>query len=320
MKCVVFAYSQLGHDCLQYILTKTPYQVAAVFTHEDAASETIWFDSVANLAHAHRIPVFTPTSLKGDDVLQTIQDLAPDLILSFYYRNMIPSRILSIAPLGAYNMHGSLLPKYRGRAPVNWAILNGETETGVTLHAMVAAADAGDIVDQAETPISLSDTAGQVMQRLNGLAVAVLARALPRLVDGSAVLTPQDHAAATYFGGRTAADGAIDWSWPAKRIYDLVRALQPSPQYPPATAQVNGARYAILGCAFETPVVFQNDEHTSEKSLHTADVSNQQDLADVSAQHALTPGSVLQVNGNDWLIACGEIGADRVWVTAAALG
>jgi methionyl-tRNA formyltransferase len=138
---------------------------------------------------------------------------------------MIPTRLFRTARLGAFNMHGSLLPKFRGKAPVNWAVLLGETQTGATLHAMVARADAGDMVDQQAVPIGPRDTASQVMARVVEAARSVLDRQLTALLAGTAPRHRQDESQATCFGGRKPEDGRINWSWPARRIFNLVRAV-----------------------------------------------------------------------------------------------
>ncbi len=144
---LVFAYHDVGYECLDALIQNDEY-IMAVITHRDNPDEEIWFRSVAALAKKYDIPVHTPESVNSPDWIKRIQSWGPELIFSFYYRNMIAEEILNIPRLGAFNMHGSLLPKYRGRVPINWAILNGEKETGVTLHHMVKKADAGDIVDQ----------------------------------------------------------------------------------------------------------------------------------------------------------------------------
>lgn len=248
MRCLVFAYSQLGYDCLKYLLENTEYVVVAVVTHENHPGEYIWFDSVKKLALQHDVDVLTPDSLKSGDVQSQINAYKADVLLSFYYRNMIPESIFLRAPLGAYNMHGSLLPKYRGRCPVNWALINGEAKTGVTLHHMVKSADAGDIVDQAETVIAFEDTAGSVMERLNVLAVEVVKRSLPLIANKTASRIVQNVDDATYFSGRSSKDSEIDWSCSAIDIYNLVRALQPNPQYPAAYGEINGLIYHVKHC------------------------------------------------------------------------
>jgi methionyl-tRNA formyltransferase len=292
MRCIVFAYSQLGYDCLRYIIEETSYTIAAVVTHEHNPSEHIWFDSVKDLAVSHRIDVLTPETLKDETIQHKINSYQADAIFSFYYRNMIPEAILNHLPLGAYNMHGSLLPKYRGRCPVNWAIIHGETETGVTLHHMVKAADAGDIVDQEATSIGPEDNAGTVMSRMNALAVRVLKRSLPLIARQTAPRIVQDISQATYFGGRSAKDGEVNWAQPAISIHNLVRALQPSPQYPPAFGVVNGVTRNIT----ESRVV----ENSTGQSHQ--------------------PGTVINViDAHTLHIACGENGRDVLWVKISSL-
>ena len=223
LRAVVFAYSEVGHTCLKELLRQGT-TVQAVFTHEDDPFETRWFPSVAALAREAGIPVFTPNSL-GDEEYALVQSLRPDALFSFYYRSMIAERFLAIPPKGAFNMHGSLLPKYRGRACVNWAVLNGETKTGATLHHMVRRADAGDIVDREAVPILPDDTALDVSRKVAEAAGVILRRTLPAIVLGAAPRTPQNEAEATSFGRRTPADGLIDWRESAVRIHNLVRAV-----------------------------------------------------------------------------------------------
>lgn len=223
LRAVVFAYSEVGHTCLKELLRQGT-TVQAVFTHEDDPAETRWFPSVAALAREAGIPVFTPDAL-GDEEYALVQSLRPDALFSFYYRSMIAERFLEIPPKGAFNMHGSLLPKYRGRACVNWAVLNGETTTGATLHHMVRRADAGDIVDREAVPILPDDTALDVSRKVAEAAGVILRRTLSAIALGAAPRTPQNEAEATSFGRRTPADGLIDWRESAVRIHNLVRAV-----------------------------------------------------------------------------------------------
>ncbi|MBA4249488.1 MAG: formyltransferase [Candidatus Puniceispirillum sp.] len=242
MKCMVFAYSQLGHDCLKFMIEKTNHEVCLVITHEDNPEEEIWFDSVEKLATTYNIPVYKPSSLKEEAVQKQILQFRPDALFSFYYRMMIPASIFEYPTLGAYNMHGSLLPKYRGRCPVNWAILNGEKETGVTLHEMVTKADQGDILGQKKVSISCDATAGEVTDKLIFLAVELLKEQIDLISEQKIIKTPQNHSHATYYGGRKPEDGQINWSWSPQKIADLIRALQPFPQYPPAYGFINGEK------------------------------------------------------------------------------
>ncbi|MEO7114265.1 MAG: formyltransferase, partial [Caldimonas sp.] len=167
----------------------------------------------------------------------------PDVMFSFYFRSMLPMSVLGLAPRGAFNMHGSLLPRYRGRAPTNWAVLHGESETGATLHEMVAQADAGRIVDQQSVPILPDDTARQVFDKVTVAAEQVLWRSLPSLIAGDVRWRPNDVAAGSYFGGRRPEDGRIDWSAPASAIYNLIRAV--APPYPGAFTDIGGRRFVV---------------------------------------------------------------------------
>jgi len=223
-RVLFFGYSEVGYAALEWLLARET-TIAGVFTHADDPGETNWFRSVAALATSHQLPVFTPDSLKDPAWVEKIRALRPDLILSFYYRNMIPGRLLALAPLGAFNLHGSYLPRYRGRAPLNWAIINGEDHTGVSLHVMVKEADAGDLVDQEKIPLWPDEPVTAVLPRVREAAVAVLSRQLEALLAGRAPRVSQDHTQATYFGKRTAEDGRIDWSRSARPIFNLVRAL-----------------------------------------------------------------------------------------------
>jgi UDP-4-amino-4-deoxy-L-arabinose formyltransferase/UDP-glucuronic acid dehydrogenase (UDP-4-keto-hexauronic acid decarboxylating) len=162
--------------------------------------------------------------------IERINKLAPDFIFSFYYRHLLGENLLACARNGGFNLHGSLLPRYRGRAPANWVLVNGETETGVTLHRMVKRADAGAIVAQQRVSISATETALSLHGKLRTSAADLLSETLPLLGRGQLPGIEQDESRATYFGRRTPADGLIDWQQPASRLYNLVRAVtQPYP-------------------------------------------------------------------------------------------
>lgn len=239
-RVVVFAYSEVGTRCLETLL-RLGAHVVGVFTYEDDPQETIWFHSVAQTALEAGLPV-----LFGPPTEERVRALRPDLLFSFYYRDMIGESILRLPGLGAFNMHGSLLPKYRGRACVNWAVLMGETETGATLHHMVKSADAGDLVDQERVPILFEDTAQDVALKVADAAVAVLERSWPLLAAGRAPRIPQDPALATTFGRRRPEDGHIDWTWEAKRIYNLVRAV--TRPFPGAFTFAGGRKLLVWRC------------------------------------------------------------------------
>ena len=215
-----------------------------MITHRDRPEERIWFASVAELARGRAIETLMPDDPNAPEIVERVRDLRPDFLFSFYYRLMLGARLLAIPGRGAFNMHGSLLPKYRGRVPVNWAIIHGETETGATLHEMVEKPDAGRIVDQEAVPILPDELAAAVFGKVTGAAERVLRRSLPKLVDGSAVLRAQDLSRGGYFGGRRPEDGRIDWSASAKRVHDLVRAV--APPYPGAFTEAEGMRLRVL--------------------------------------------------------------------------
>ena len=218
--------------------------VPLVITHDDDPGERIWFDRVADVAAAHGISCIVPADPNAPDVVARIRALRPDFLFSFYYRRMLGSSLLAIPKRGSLNMHGSLLPKYRGRAPVNWAVLKGERETGATLHYMVEKPDAGDIVAQTAVPILPDETAREVFDKVTSAAATTLDRVLPQLVAGNAPRVPQDLARGSYFGGRKPEDGRIDWSRPAREIHDLVRAV--APPFPGAFTTVAGEELRVL--------------------------------------------------------------------------
>lgn len=241
MKLVVCAYHNVGYRCIEELLRQGA-QISLIFTHEDSPTEQIWFSSVRELAETNKIPYLT-SSINEPENIERVRQIAPDFLLSFYYRNMIKPELLEIPARGALNLHGSWLPKYRGRVPVNWAVINGETETGVTLHYMVAKPDAGDIVDQEKVAIAFTDTAHDVFGKVNEAAVTVLCRAWPRLVAGTAARTPMDLKGGSYFGGRKPEDGRIDWNKSAVEIYNLIRGV--THPYPGAFTELNGKKIVI---------------------------------------------------------------------------
>jgi methionyl-tRNA formyltransferase len=253
-RAVVFAYHNVGVRCLSVLLARGAelgLEIALVVTHEDNPQENIWFDSVAALAAEHGIATITPGDPRAPEVFAAVQAARPDFIFSFYYRHMLPVELLALAPQGAYNMHGSLLPKYRGRVPVNWAVLRGETETGATLHEMAAKPDAGAIIGQTSVPILPDDTAGQVFEKVTVAAEQTLWRVLPELVAGCAPRLPNDVSQGSYFGGRKPEDGRIDWQLSAQQVYNLIRAV--APPYPGAFTEQAGRRFIVTRARLAAP-------------------------------------------------------------------
>jgi len=264
VRAVVFAYHDVGVRCLKALLRKS-IDVQLVVTHADDPQETRWFASVAATAADHGIECIAPAAPNDAAIEARLAALRPDFIFSFYYRQLLAPRLSRYARHGAFNMHGSLLPRYRGRAPVNWAILRGETETGVTLHDMVERADAGDIIDQMTVPILIEDDAREVYAKITVAAEMVLERSLPFLIAGTAPRRPQDLAAGHYVGRRRPEDGRIDWHKSARDIHNLVRAI--APPFPGAFAAVNGVRWWI----HRTRLVGGADDRAPHLQLYSAD-------------------------------------------------
>ncbi len=241
-RAVVFAYHDVGVRCLKALLSGQ-VAVPLVITVPDDPAEAHWFASVADTARDYGLEVLDPPDASTPELAHRIGELQPDFVFSFYYRAMLGAPLLRAARRGALNMHGSLLPKYRGRAPVNWAILRGERETGATLHYMVERADAGDIVDSQAVPILRDDDAREVFAKVTVAAEMVLARSLPGLIAGTAPRRPQPIVPGEYFGRRRPEDGRLDWSRSALEIHNLVRAV--APPFPGAFGHVGEERWQI---------------------------------------------------------------------------
>jgi len=256
LHAVVFAYHDVGVNCLKALLD-AGIQIDLVVTHQDDPNENVWFGSVAKLCLDQNIPYITPDANQLIDLLPQLQKLAPDYLFSFYYRHMIPAALLACAKIGALNMHGSLLPKFRGRAPVNWAILHGATETGATLHMMEVKPDAGDIVGQSAVSIGPNETATDVFGKVSQAAVTVMKQVLPELVQGHIPKKPNNLSQGSYFGGRKPADGEILWHQTAQQVHNLVRAV--APPYPGAFTDWQGQRRIVARTSLEGPFPRQLD-------------------------------------------------------------
>ena len=249
-RILFFGYSEVGYACLSLLLERGD-NVVALITHEDNPTEKIWFKTPAVAAREKGVPVFTPESVNTPEWRERIAALKPDLILSVYYRHMIGTKILALPPLGAWNMHGSLLPKYRGRAPINWAVLHGEPRIGMTLHRMVKSADAGAVVDQEGAAIGPRDTAEQAFRKVLPCARTVLARQIDALLAGMAKETPQDESQANYFSGRKPEDGRINWTQTSAQIFNLIRAV--TDPYPGAFVDVGAVRLMVWWAEADSP-------------------------------------------------------------------
>jgi UDP-4-amino-4-deoxy-L-arabinose formyltransferase/UDP-glucuronic acid dehydrogenase (UDP-4-keto-hexauronic acid decarboxylating) len=224
MKAVAFAYHNIGIVGLEALI-REKFDIRAIFSHLDDPEENIWFGSVTEWAKKNQIPMYCPQNVNAPEWIEMIRNISPEVIFSFYYRNLLSKDIFIIPSAGSFNLHGSLLPAYRGRSPVNWVLVNGEQRTGVTLHYIIEAPDAGDIVGQKEVLIEFEDTAFTLYQKLCVKAKELLEEVLPLIKKGIAPRVAQNLKRGSYYGGRRPEDGRIDWSWSVMQIYNLVRAV-----------------------------------------------------------------------------------------------
>ena len=243
-RAVVFAYHDVGVRALS-VLIDLGVEIPLVLSHEDDPGENPWFDGVRDLCDWAGIRCVTPEDPNDPMWIRAVRSCAPDWIFSFYYRRMLGPELLAVPPRGAFNLHGSLLPRYRGRVPVNWAVLHGERETGMSLHRMVEKPDAGALVAQQRVSILPNDTAHAVLKKLVCAGESVLASTLPLMLEGRHEEAPLDLAAGSYFGGRRPEDGRIHWGRPAWEVHNLIRAV--APPYPGAFTDLEGKRLMVLG-------------------------------------------------------------------------
>jgi methionyl-tRNA formyltransferase len=265
MKTVVFAYHNIGIVGLE-ALAKGKFDIQAIFSHLDDRAENIWFGSVSEWAKKNQIPVFCPQNVNTPEWVERIRKTSPEVIFSFYYRNLLSKDIFMIPSVGSFNLHGSLLPAYRGRAPVNWVLVNGEKRTGVTLHHIVEAPDAGDIVGQKEVIIQFEDTAYTLYHKLCVMAKELLGEVLPLIKKGIAPRMPQDLKRGSYYGGRRPEDGKINWDWPVMKIYNLVRAV--TEPYPGAFTYLPGGEKLFIWWALP------EKDHFSKSNVGTLEFEN----------------------------------------------
>lgn len=222
------------------------HTVCGVFTQPDKPKNRgmkLLPSPVKVCALSHEIPVFQPAKMRDGEALGYLRELDPELIVVAAYGKILPSEILDYPVKGCINVHSSLLPKYRGAAPINWAILNGEAVTGVTIMHMAPALDAGDIIAQASTPIGADETAPTLTARLAELGAELLVSAVEAIEAGTAARTPQDEADSTYAPMLSRELSPMDWSKPARTLHDQVRGLLP---WPAAVAEFGGIRCKVF--------------------------------------------------------------------------
>lgn len=246
MRVVLFGYQTWGHRLLSALLAR--HEVVLVVTHpaSDDAYETIWSDSVAELADRHGIPTLVKARPDHETVLE-VEKAAADVMVACNWRTWIPPEIFSAPRLGTLNVHDSLLPAYAGFAPLNWALINGETEVGVTAHVMDERLDRGDVIVQYRVPVEPVDTATDLFHKTLELFGPITLEALDHMERGTGERRPQNMAQATFFHRRSIEDSRIDWTWPAADIVNLVRAQ--SDPYPNAFTFHGGSRLRILAAS-----------------------------------------------------------------------
>jgi methionyl-tRNA formyltransferase len=310
LKVLFLGYSQLGYRAVR-LLSELGCEVAAVVTHHDDPAENRWYRTPAEAARELGLPLHYSDELAAapGGIAALAGRLAPDLVLSVFYRDLLPAPVLAAGRLAALNLHPSLLPAYRGRAPINWVLVRGEPRTGVTLHHMIGRADAGDVVGQRAIEIAPRETALTLYRKVEEEGVLLLAEMLPRVAAGTAPRLPQDESRASIFGRRRPEDGRIDWSWPAARIDCLVRAV--APPWPGAFADVEGRRAWIYQGRPAEPVAAE--PATAAAADPAATVAAVATAAEPAALRP-APGSVRRAPGRVW-IATGD---DWFEVEAAA--
>jgi methionyl-tRNA formyltransferase len=284
MRIIFIGYHNIGYVCLVALIElcrDLGDEIVAVVTHEDDPHENIWFASVAKLAFENHLPVYQPANPNDPAFVAALQALQPDFLFSCYYRHMLKQPLLDLPRLGALNLHGSLLPQYRGRCPVNWVLIHGESETGVTLHYMEAKPDQGDIVGFKRVPITFEDTAPTLFAKMTVAAQELMREAYPLLRAGTAPRLTQDNARASYYGGRSPADGRIDWRNSAYQTYNLVRAV--THPYPGAFTSFRGRKLFV----WAGQVMAGQASETAEPGKVTAGVPGEGLLVATGAGHFL---------------------------------
>lgn len=227
-------------------LIQDGHEIAGVYTQPDKPKNRgmkLTPPPVKVVAQAHNLPVFQPKTLRDEDVQRELADLAPELVVVAAYGKLLPKAVLELPALGCINVHSSLLPKYRGAAPINWAILNGEQETGVTIMHMAEALDAGDIILQAATPIDQNESVEQLHDRLAEMGAELLSKAVTALAEGTAPRIPQDESQYTYAPMLSRELSPIDWSRSALEIHNQIRGLVP---WPATTMELKGTKFKVF--------------------------------------------------------------------------
>ncbi len=247
MKIVFMGTPDFAVDCLE-ALVSSEHEVVAVFSQPDkpqGRKQILTAPEVKVCAQKYNIPVYQPVTLKGGDAAQLLRELAPELIVVVAYGKLIPQEILDIPKYGCVNVHGSLLPELRGAAPIQWAVINGLEETGVTTMQLDAGLDTGDILLVKKTKIEENETSGELFDRLKVLGAEVLMETIDAMLKGELNPQKQDDSKSTYASMLNKSLSPVDWSKPAKEVHNHIRGLEP---WPVATTVINGKPVKLFGC------------------------------------------------------------------------
>ena len=244
MRVVFMGTPDIAATCLNKIL-EDGFQVVGVYTQPDRPKNRgmkLAFSPVKEVALAHDIPVFQPEHFREEATVEQLRSLQPDVVAVVAYGRILPQNVLDVPPSGCINIHASLLPRYRGSAPYQWAVLDGLEETGVSAMYLCRQMDAGDVIDVSKTPIDPNETAGQLLDRLAVLGADLLSKTLTNIQNGTAVATPQDESQVSYAPMLDKTMCPIDWTKSACQVHNQVRGLHP---WPVATAVIGGTFFKI---------------------------------------------------------------------------
>ena len=265
---MLFAYHEIGYLCLDHLL-KSGDNVVALFTHAPNPKENIWFKTPDVLAKKYNIPVYYDADLNSPEVKKLIlEKLCPDVVFSLSFRQKIPNFIINYPKLGAFNMHGAYLPKYRGCVPLNWALVKGEKSTGVTIHYLADKFDTGAIVAQHKIPITKSDDINSLYRKFHRVGLELFKKTWPKIKSSKIKTIPQDPAQASYFGKRKPEDGLINWqTMSSEEIYNLIRAV--TKPYPGAFTILDGKKIILWHAKIrnKNPKNLKPGEHFEQNGL-----------------------------------------------------
>ncbi len=256
MRIVFMGTPDFAAASLQKLIDEK-FDIAGVFTQPDkpkGRGMELAYSPVKELALANGLPVYQPAKMRDGTALEIIKELAPDILAVVAYGRILPDDILAVPRYGAVNVHGSLLPKYRGAAPIQWAVLNGDKVTGVSTMYLASEMDTGDVIYTAETEIGEFETSGELFDRLKVMGAELLCRTLRDIESGTAPRTPQEHDKASYVKMLDKSLSPIDWNKDARGVIKWIYGMQP---WPVATAELDGAVYKIFAAAY-------TDTHTDK--------------------------------------------------------